>query len=621
LIAAAVDLSGGAAVAGVVRRMFGRPPAWRDRRALHIDAGGASVGAIDFESGAREAEGAMRDGHLLVAVDARFDEKAALRASLGLSDDAGDAMLVAAAYRHWGVGFARHLSGDFAVVLWDGATRRLLAARDPFGVRPLYLARAAGSCYLASDTEALLATGRVATEPDDDVVVGYLQWTITEPERTFFRDIRRVRPGHTLVVTETSSCSTDHRVLSTSTLNLSDRQACWNEYRRLFFQSVRRRLASTKPVVVHLSGGLDSTAITIVADSILRSGDSPTPAVVAAGATHPGLPCDESAYIQAVAAAVALPVETWDGTQADALELDATPPSVPGGRYTMTGGTEGDAEVARRLRGHVVLSGTGGDQLGVPSGATEDAVVEGRWRQAFLSIYGTPGPARWKVRRALQVAKALSPQWLQAFHRSARSEERTAAWLTPWAANLATRRPAPEQQAIAWTTHVQRYRWAQLTGPRMVASLEAIQQRALRTGLETRFPFLDWDLARFVLGIPSRFFPPPWPQERLHREALGDLLPDRVRQRRTKAQFSSALARRVTAQIGRIHELCDASASSAWQMGRYVQQSQVRRSVITFQRSTFPTFATTWAVWGCVSVEAWLRACNGYTPGPWEADY
>jgi asparagine synthase (glutamine-hydrolysing) len=175
--------------------MFGRPPAWRDRRALHIDAGGASVGAIDFESGAREAEGAMRDGHLLVAVDARFDEKAALRASLGLSDDAGDAMLVAAAYRHWGVGFARHLSGDFAVVLWDGATRRLLAARDPFGVRPLYLARAAGSCYLASDTEALLATGRVATEPDDDVVVGYLQWTITEPERTFFRDIRECARG------------------------------------------------------------------------------------------------------------------------------------------------------------------------------------------------------------------------------------------------------------------------------------------------------------------------------------------------------------------------------------------------------------------------------------------
>ena len=146
----------------------------------------------------REAEGAAlgmgrlvtttQQGHhdretaadVIAVVDGRLDNVAELRLALGEAPDISDSDLVVAGYRRWGADIVGRLRGEFALLLWDASSSTLMAARDPFGIRPLYYARAGGRLLLASDPEQLLATGLVTLVPDDESVVGHLLWEFSQ---------------------------------------------------------------------------------------------------------------------------------------------------------------------------------------------------------------------------------------------------------------------------------------------------------------------------------------------------------------------------------------------------------------------------------------------------------
>ena len=104
-----------------------------------------------------------------------------------------------AGYRRWGADVVDNLGGEFALLIWDEAASTLVAARDPFGVRPLFYARPGGRFVAASDPEQILATGLVPAQPDDHTVIGHLLWEFHDSERSFFREIRRLPPGHLLI--------------------------------------------------------------------------------------------------------------------------------------------------------------------------------------------------------------------------------------------------------------------------------------------------------------------------------------------------------------------------------------------------------------------------------------
>jgi asparagine synthase (glutamine-hydrolysing) len=507
------------------------------------------------------------------------------------------------------------LRGDFAVLLWDAAESRLLAARDAFGVRPLYYAQPNGRFLAASDPEQLVATGLVRTEPDDVAVIGHLTWSFSEPERTFFRDVRRVPAGHLLVATPGGARIEDHRKIEISQLAPTDSREVWGEFRRLFFASVRRRLDATTGSLIQLSGGVDSTAITCVADEICTGEPDVCRGVRAISALYPGLESNEERYLRAVEAKVHMPVECWDGTAALPDELDEVLLWAPGGRVPWTGGSTGDVTIARRYGARVILNGSGGDQLGAPDGVHQDAIVEGRWGDAarFLLLAPDASPASsW--RRMMRLAKSLAPRWVSRVHDTLRwRRAQKPFWMVEQAWTEWRPRSRPIAVPPSLHSHVQRQRWAELTSSRHVFSIEWLQQSAIRNGLELRFPFLDWDLVVFTLSIPSRHWPPPWPFERLHRLALTDLLPPLVEQRRGKANAADALANRVSRQLPVIRRLLD---SPGWLAGRYVDRGAAKEALAAFERSSPPAFWSTWTVWGIATLEAWLQAISRYSTPP-----
>ena len=156
------------------------------------------------------------------------------------------------------------LHGMFAFVIWDTQARRAFAARDPYGIKPLYIARIPSGVALASQVKALLATGLVSREPDPKGQAGFwMLGSVPEPH-TSFRDIQSLPPGHCAWV-ESGSVR--------SMRCWHDIGAAWREpgatnpadvqvvVREAVQESVARHLVSDVPVGVFLSGGIDSGAL------------------------------------------------------------------------------------------------------------------------------------------------------------------------------------------------------------------------------------------------------------------------------------------------------------------------------------------------------------------------
>ena len=164
---------------------------WRGR----ARAGEAVVGSPRFDS----ASG------LAITASVRLDGRAALCETLGIprGERAGlpDSALVFKSYARWGRACPEHLFGDFAFALWDARNETLFCARDHAGVRSFYYALAPEGFAFASDIGAVLAAPGVSGDLDEAAVATRLTHGARSlGGRTCYRAVRRLLPGHALIV-------------------------------------------------------------------------------------------------------------------------------------------------------------------------------------------------------------------------------------------------------------------------------------------------------------------------------------------------------------------------------------------------------------------------------------
>lgn len=166
-------------------------------------------------------------------------------------------------YEDLGPQCLHRLRGEFAFVIWDEANRMMFAARDRFGIKPLFYAIHDGTIYFASEVKALFAAG-VPARWDPETF-----WQIVEQggyqERTLFEGIRLIPPGHYLIATDehiqvNRYWDFDYPAADSSVMQRSDAdyQA---EFREVLEEAVRIRLRADVPVGCYLSGGLDSCSV------------------------------------------------------------------------------------------------------------------------------------------------------------------------------------------------------------------------------------------------------------------------------------------------------------------------------------------------------------------------
>src|SRR5262245_11047066 len=166
-------------------------------------------------------------------------------------------------YEQHDLDFARRLRGMFAVAIWDGRRRRLVLARDRFGIKPLYYRCVGGELSFASELRAL-----PRGEIDLDALEAFLAFNSVPAPLTIFREIRKLPPGH-LLVWEDGAVELRQYArpapARTAELRHDDEAELVEELRARLRDSVKAHLVSDVPVGVLLSGGVDSATLAALA--------------------------------------------------------------------------------------------------------------------------------------------------------------------------------------------------------------------------------------------------------------------------------------------------------------------------------------------------------------------
>ncbi len=165
------------------------------------------------------------------------------------------------AYEEWGVDFLTRLRGMFALALWDGRTRTLLAARDRAGEKPLYWTKTSRGLLLASEVKALLVRPEVSRELDPEAIDQFLTYEYVIAPRTILKGIHKLPPGHYLTFRDGEVSVRRYWDAA------AGRPRPWNEHdaaealRSALQRATVGQMMADVPLGAFLSGGIDSSTI------------------------------------------------------------------------------------------------------------------------------------------------------------------------------------------------------------------------------------------------------------------------------------------------------------------------------------------------------------------------
>lgn len=185
--------------------------------------------------------------------------------------------LLLEAYKQWGDDCPRHINGDFAFVIWEKQKKQLFIARDHLGIRPLYYFYNRTTFAFATDYRALLALPFVGRQLDEIKLYALLSNTYhISPERTSFEQIKSLLQAHILKVDEKGIYHTKYWTPGSGEKTEFKTEV---EYRQALYEivndAVKLRVNYAQvPIGAELSGGLDSSVITVLANRELRKKDS-----------------------------------------------------------------------------------------------------------------------------------------------------------------------------------------------------------------------------------------------------------------------------------------------------------------------------------------------------------
>lgn len=203
-------------------------------------------------------------------------------------------------YMELGIEFVNHLNGMFAFIILDRRSKQLIVARDHFGIKPLYWYHDDQKLVFGSEIKAILTHPDISAEPDNQNLYEYLTFQFVMGEGTMFKNIYKVQPGHIMTIDLESWNITNIKYWEPDfeTDQYHTEEYFIAELRKVLKTTISQQLRSDVPVGTYLSGGLDSSFVTILASKLL---DKPIKSF--SGAFHEGPEFNELEYARAAASA------------------------------------------------------------------------------------------------------------------------------------------------------------------------------------------------------------------------------------------------------------------------------------------------------------------------------
>ena len=241
---------------------------------------------------------------LVIIADARIFNRNDL-----FPKSSSDAELILRCYQRWGKDCVDKLVGDFAFAIWDSANNHLFIASDPFGQRAWYYHKSKTQFCFSNLIQPLIVHCKVSRTLNSKAIAAAFVSLTREAEQTFFENINWLRPGHYLLWKGKENKLVQHRYwsaaeIASEPLYLATPREYFQQFYILFHKVIREQLYSIQGRVgTHLSGGLDSSAVTSLSaylrpESIYAFSHIPTPSKITQ--PKPDYNYDDRFYIELV---------------------------------------------------------------------------------------------------------------------------------------------------------------------------------------------------------------------------------------------------------------------------------------------------------------------------------
>jgi len=495
---------------------------------------------------------ANEDESVVLAMDGRVDNWEELRAELmgrgARLRNRSDAELVLRAYEEWGDECLSHIDGDYGLVIWDGRLQRAFCARDRMAVKPFQYHWNGHSLVIASELHAMFELGWVPQRINDGMMAEYIADEWHSRTETLWEEILRLEPAHWMTVSGAGPRTQRYWAPETmGELVYRQDEEYIEHYRALLFDVVRRTSRSQAPLAYEVSGGLDSSALFAVASELRKEGHLCAPGMEGYTLNFEGQGnADELRYARSVARHVGVTVHEVEPSYPDYEWFKAWAdkylecPPFPNGIMSL-----GLNELAQVRGAKVLVTGLGGDEwLG---GSGEDYIEEaraGRWKELAQCVrrdveeIGIRTLSVWAARKAV---KAALPQWVIEARRRRLARQRRGdgdGVLSP-----ALRSLLQARQVRLEPVKKKHSKMALLGNPFIVGAAEWSERELAYSGLEVRHPYRRRAIVEFAFAVPERMLTRGLTNRWLHRQPLAGVLPEDVRQRRTKAEFTVAYLR------------------------------------------------------------------------------
>lgn len=448
-----------------------------------------------------------------------------------------DTEIILHTYNAWGLNGLKRLEGIFSFALWDEPNRRLVLMRDRIGVKPLFYGESDHGLAFGSEIKAVLAAGGVDTSLDDQSLSEYLWYGNPHGDRTFYKGVRTLEPGHWLVIEEGKRCLEPWWRIEEwlqQPAPARNQEDAADLVREALDQTVARQLVADVPVGIFLSGGVDSSSI---AASAMQHRNTPLDSYAAGFdfdrgvnelpkaakvARHLGLNHHElqvsGGEIEEVLISLA---QAHDEPFADAANIPL---------FLMCQQLNGKIKV--------VLQGDGGDEMF--AGYRRYAVLRNAhwwrlWPQSLSPLMRASGSLGRRFARmadsvgnpdpALRMAFLLTvetpnnpPEMVFLPERQRELAENTDPLLAYCLAAERFQKYDPVQQMLL----------TDLTVQLPAQFLTKVDRATMAAGIEARVPFLDEKVVEIAVGLPSEWKVRGANKKIVLRESLRGRLPDSI---------------------------------------------------------------------------------------------
>ncbi|MCV9937009.1 asparagine synthase (glutamine-hydrolyzing) [Boseaceae bacterium BT-24-1] len=474
-----------------------------------------------------------------------------------------DTEVILAAYQRWGTGCVDHLRGMYAFAIWDPARKVLFAARDNLGIKPFYYAIVDDRLIFASEIKAILPF-LPETKVCKDGLAEYLTYQFNVGAQTMFEGVYALPPGHVLTVDEGRIKTYAHWDVQYRIDTDHSKSYFYTKLQDIVDRSVRIHLRSDVPVGCYLSGGVDSSLISLLST---QHDSSNKHSFHGKFTQFPGY--DESAYAQTVAEQSSKSLHQLDITEDDVLG------SIEDITYYLDQPTAGPGSIPQYLVSKlaaqhvkVVLGGQGGDEIFAGYARylvayfeqTLRAAIDGTNRQGTFVVTAEsiiPNLASLKEYKPMLASFWQSGLFEAPDSRYFRLIDRFSDMSGEILPEHVNREAIFERFQAIFNNHsnVQSRsyldRMTHFDLKTLLPALLHVEDRmSMAHGIESRVPFVDHELVSFMATVPANIKFRDGGLKVMLKEAYAGLLPPSILERKDKMGFPVPLAEWYNGKLG-----------------------------------------------------------------------